>query len=92
MPVQPDPQPISAWPHQANIPTEGMFVTVQIQSDGTTPIEEMDATLQSLIDFLQDWPGKLPNSDVTGSKYDTLLYTITPTNPINPPVQPQPGA
>ena len=89
MPVLPDPQPIEAWPRQVNVSAAGMSIGVQIQSDGsgTATPAELDATLQELIDYLQEWPGKLPGSNVTGSKYDTLLYSVTATNPevIDPP-------
>jgi hypothetical protein len=84
MPVQPNPQPIDAWPRQANIPATGMFVTVQLQNDGSSTAEQMDAALQSVIDHLQSWPGKLTDSDVTGQIYQTLLYGVTPTIPDEP--------
>jgi hypothetical protein len=85
MPIQPDPQSVIAWPHQANVPMQDdahMFVSVQIQSDGQAAPEEMDAVLQSLVDHLQAWPGRRPDGNVTGNKYDTLLYTVTPTDPV----------
>lgn len=89
MPVLPDPQPIEAWPRQVNVSAPGVSISVQIQDDGsgTATTEAKDAMLQELIDYLQEWPGKLPGSNVTGSKYDTLLYSVTATNPevIDPP-------
>ena len=92
MPIEPNPQAVSAWPHQINIPaaTPGLFLSVQIQSDGTATPVVMDDTLQSLIDHLQTWPGRDPNQNVTGSKYDTLLYLVNPTNPIPLPDPPDP--
>jgi hypothetical protein len=83
MPVEPNPQPIEAWPRQVNISAPGVSISVQIQNDGsgTATPEALDAMLQDLIDFLQDWPGKIPGSNVTGSKYDTLLYLVSPTDP-----------
>jgi hypothetical protein len=85
MPVEPNPTPIMAWPHQVNVPVPdgvGMFISVQIQSDGTATPEAMDDTLQDLVDYLQAWSGRRQDSNVTGQKYDSLLYTITPTNPV----------
>ena len=98
MPIEPNPQTVMAWPHQANVPvpvpqgasSAGMFVTVQVQTDGTATVEALDATLQSLIDHLQTWPGRDPQADVMGQKYDTSLYTVTPTDPIDPPDPPDP--
>ena len=92
MPIQPNPQPVSAWPHQVNVPVPGseMFIAIQIQNSGQATAEEMDATLQSLVDHLQEWPGRDPIANVTGNKYDTLLYTVTPTDPIDPPDPPDP--
>jgi hypothetical protein len=90
VPVEPNPQPIDAWPRQVNISAPGMSIGVQIQSDGsgTATAADLDDALQSLIDFLQEWPGKIPGSNVTGSKYDTLLYLVSPTNPEPPPDPP----
>jgi hypothetical protein len=91
VPIQPNPQQIAAWPHQANVPvTSGMFITVQVQGNGQNTVEELDATLQSLIDHLQTWPGRDPNANVTGGKYDTLLYLVSPTDPIDLPDPPDP--
>jgi hypothetical protein len=88
MPTQPNPQPLVMWPHQANVPAEGMSISVQIQSDGTGE-PDLDAVLQDLIDYLQDWPGRHPDANVTGQKYDVLLYAVTPTDPIQV-IQPEP--
>jgi hypothetical protein len=96
MPVEPNPQPIEAWPRQVNVSAPGVSISVQIQNDGsgTATPEALDAMLQELIDYLQDWPGKLPGSNVTGSKYDTLLYVVTPTDPevVDPPEEEPEGA
>lgn len=83
MPLEPNPQPIEAWPRQVNVSATGMSISVQIQSDGsgTATPQVLDATLQELIDYLQDWPGKLVGSNVTGQRYDTLLYAVSPTDP-----------
>jgi hypothetical protein len=92
VPIDPVPQSMAGWPHQVNIPLPdgaGMFVNLSIQSDGTATTEAMDATLQSLVDHLQEWPGRRPDANVTGQKYDTLLYAVTPTNPIPPPPDPE---
>lgn len=92
MPIEPDPQQIMAWPNQVNIPTEDprFFLALQVQTDGTPTEAEADAMLQSLIDHLQDWPGRHPLADVTGSRYQTLLYLVSPTNPIPPQDPPEP--
>lgn len=93
MPVLPNPQPFAAWPHSLNVamPTgSGMSVQVSLQSDGTADPAAMDATLQSLVDYLQAWPGKAPGTDVLGQKYDTLIYTVGPTDPEPPPADPEP--
>ena len=92
MPIEPDPQPIMAWPHQVNIPVPdgvGMFLSLQIQSDGTASQEAMDATLQDLVDYLQEWPGRRPDTNVTGQKYETLLYMVSPTDPVDLPPPPE---
>jgi hypothetical protein len=83
MPLEPNPQPIEAWPRQVNVSAVGMSISVQIQGDGsgTATPQQLDATLQELIDYLQDWPGKLAGSNVTGNRYDTLLYMVSPTDP-----------
>jgi hypothetical protein len=87
MPIQPDPQHVQMLPHQVQIPvTEEthMFLSLQIQNDGQATMEAMDEVLQSLVDHLQTWPGRHPTADVSGQKYDTLLYIATPTDPIVP--------
>lgn len=92
MPVEPNPQPVMIMPHQVSVPMtpeSGAWVSVQIQNNGATP-EAMDAMLQSLIDHLQEWPGKDPNANVTGSKYETLLVSVTPTDPVPVPDPPVP--
>lgn len=91
MPTEPNPQPLSIWPHQIDVPAEGMSIGVQIQSNGGATPEQLDATLQDLIDYLQGWPGRVPVSNVTGSKYGVLLYAVTPTDPVVvAPPEPEP--
>lgn len=91
MPIEPNPQPLAMWPHQADVPVIGMSVTVQIQSTGEATTEDLDDTLQDLIDYLQEWPGRRPDANVTGSKYGVLLYAVTPTDPIEVvPPEPEP--
>lgn len=89
MPVQPDPQAIPGWPNQVNIPSadQRFYLSIQIQTDGTPDQAAQDALLQSLIDHFQEWPGRLQSENVTGSRYQTWLYLVTPTNPI-PPLDP----
>lgn len=81
MPTEPNPTPVTIFPHQANVPAPGMTLTVQIQSDGTDPDADLDGTLQEIVDYLQAWPGRLPGGNATGQKYQSLLYTVTATNP-----------
>lgn len=96
MPIEPNPTPVMAWPNQVNIPPGDarFFLSLQIQTDGTPTEAEADAVLQSLIDHLQEWTGRHPEANVTGSRYQSLLYLVTPTNPIPPPDPPEdpPGA
>jgi hypothetical protein len=93
MPIDPTPELVAMIPHQVNVPLPdgaGMFVAVSIQSDGTADPEVMDATLMGLLDHLQEWPGRRPDADVTGVKYETNMYFARPTNPIPPPAGPEP--
>ncbi len=92
MPVEPNPQPIEAWPRQINVPFPGLSITIQVQGDGSGTVtpQETDEMLQDLIDYLQEWPDKMAGADVTGGRYDTLLYLISPTNPVPPPPPPEP--
>lgn len=93
MPILPDPQAIQGWPNQIIIPLppgSGMYLALQIQLDGTAADEDVEATIQELVDYLQEWTGRDPGQNVTGQKYETWLYTITPTNPIAPPPPPLP--
>lgn len=94
MPIQPNPQPIQGWPNQVIIPVPdgtGLYLALQVQStDGTAEDEDVEAMLQNLVDYLQAWPGRHPGQDVTAQKYETWLYTVTPTNPIPPPPPPLP--
>src|SRR6186713_2775848 len=91
MPIEPNPQSVTAWPNQVNIPcaTPGFFLSIQLQTDGTPTVETQDQLLQELIDYLQEWPGRDPLANVTGQKYDTKLYFVSPTNPIPPPDPPE---
>jgi hypothetical protein len=91
MPIEPNPQPVTAWPNQVNIPPEDprFFLSLQVHTDGTPSEAEADAMLQSLIDHLQEWPGRNPLANVTGSRYQSLLYLVTPTNPIPLPPGPE---
>lgn len=93
MPINPDGQPVPGmWPHQVNVPgPDGLFISVQIQGSSEATPEMLDATMLDLLDYLQEWPGRRPDADVTGQKYDVRLYLATPTNPIplpDPPVDP----
>ena len=90
MPIDGDPQSVNGWPNQVNIPAAapGFFLSIQVQTDGTPDLAAQDALLQDLIDYLQDWPGRDPNLNVTGSRYQTQLWNVLPTNPIPPPPPP----
>lgn len=80
------PQPITIFPAQINVPAEHLFISVQIQSDGTPEGNALLETVpQELIDFLQEWTGRQGN--VTGQIYDTSLVPISPTEPdfVEPP-------
>jgi hypothetical protein len=87
MPIQPDPQVLSVWPHQINVPHPDMFVTVQMQQDPTRDPVDVDALQQDLIDYLQEWPGKLAGADVTGILYNVRLYNVLPTDPEEQPTE-----
>lgn len=96
MPIEPDPFPVVAWPNQVNIPSQDprFYLSLPIQTDGTPSEAESDAMLQSLIDHLQTWPGRLEGANVTGSRYQANLFLVTPTDPVPPPDPPEdpPGA
>ena len=80
------PQPIVIFPAQINVPAGHLFITVQLQSDGTPEGNALlESTPQELIDYLQEWPGR--QGDVTGQVYDPSLVPISPTNPdfVQPP-------
>lgn len=80
------PQPMTIFPAQINVPMDHLFVSVQIQSDGTPEGNgSLEMITQELIDFLQGWSGRI--GDVTGQIYDTSLIPISPTNPdfVEPP-------
>lgn len=84
------PQPIVIFPAQLNVPAENLFISVQIQSDGTPEGNaKLETVPQELIDFLQGWTGRMGN--VTGQVYDTSLVPISPTNPdfVEPPEDPE---
>jgi hypothetical protein len=84
-----DGQPVQVFPAQLSVPTtNGLFISAQVQSDGTATDEVVEGTLQSLIDHLQTWPGRDPGANVTGQVYSVLLFPATPTNPIPPPPPP----
>jgi hypothetical protein len=88
MPIQPNPDTLVMWPHQANISAPGLSISVQLQPDGSGTEVDLDAVLQDMIDYLQAWPGKLAGSNATGQVYDVKLYAVTPTNPEDPPPPP----
>ena len=74
------PQPIVIFPAQVNVPHETLFISIQIQSNGSPEGNAaLETVPQELIDFLQGWPGRL--GDVTGQVYDTSLIPISPTDP-----------
>jgi hypothetical protein len=89
MPRNGDPQQVNVFPAQINIPVDpGLFITVQIQGDGSPEAAaRIEPTQQDLIDYLQDWPGKLDRSDITGSFYECDLFLVNPTHmvPGDPP-------
>lgn len=87
MPILPNPDTLVMWPHQANVPAAGVYIGLQIQADGTDPEVDLNAILQELIDYLQEWPGRTPGANVTGSLYDVKLYAMTATemDPVDPP-------
>jgi hypothetical protein len=89
MPILPDPTPLVMWPHQANVSAPGLSISVSLQPDGSGTEVDLDAVLQSMIDHLQVWPGKLAGSDATGQQYQVLLYLVSPTDPEDPPPPPE---
>lgn len=89
MPTDSNSQIVALMPRQVQIPTDnGMFISLQIQGDGTPTEDALDATLQSLVDFLQEWPGRHPLQDVQGQNYQTRLFFVRPANPIIPVDEP----
>lgn len=92
MPINPVPQHVPAYPYQINIPADddGYFITIQIQGDGTPTTPQLDAMTQNLIDYMQEWPGRDPQANVTGIKYDLQYFDVQPTDPIAPPPPPPP--
>lgn len=91
MPIDQNGTLVPMMPHQVNVPVpdgSGFQISVQIMSDGTPGTEAaMDATLQDLVDYLQAWPGRRPDANVTGQKSEYRVFSATPTNPvvIDPP-------
>lgn len=86
-----DPQPVQLFPAQINVPTaNGLMIGIQVQSDGNASPEVVSAAVLDLIDLLQEWSGKAPNSDVTGQIYEVALVAATPTNPAPLPDPPEP--
>ena len=86
-----DGQAAQMFPAQINVPTaNGLFVSAQVQSDGTAEADAVQVALLSLVDYLQAWPGRHPGADVTGQFYDVTLYPATPTNPVPLPDPPLP--
>lgn len=85
------PQTIAMMPGQITVQAaDGLFVSIQVNTDGTPEaLAALPAAVQSIIDLFQDWPGKWPNSDVTGQLYDVALSNVTPTNPVPIPDPPE---
>lgn len=86
-----DPQPVQLFPAQITVPTaNGLMIGMQVQSDGTASPEVVSASVLDLVDYLQAWPGKHPDADVTGQIYEVALVAATPTNPVPLPDPPDP--
>ncbi len=94
MPIGTDYQAVPMMGNVINVPIvdNKVGVTVQMQKfDGTDA--DMDAILLSLVDLLQGWSYRQADQNVTGQKYVTGYYNVTPTNlaedhslpPENPP-------
>jgi len=84
-------QPVQLFPAQINVPTtNGLFISMSVQSDGTASAETVNAAVLELVDLLQGWPGKHPQGDVTAQIYEVELIPATPTNPVPPPDPPEP--
>lgn len=73
-------EPIYMYPSLINVPTDHLFISVSIQSDGSPEgAAALEPTLQALIDLLQTWEGRI--ADVIGQLYGMTLATVTPTDP-----------
>lgn len=84
-----NPQPVQLFPAQINVPTDnGLFISISVQGDGTQAADAVEVATLSLVDLLQDWPGRHPLADVTAQLYNTEMVPATPTNPIPPPPPP----
>jgi hypothetical protein len=87
------PQVIAMMPGNINVPAaNGLFVTVNVQSDGTPEgLAAIPGAVQEIVDMFQEWSGKFPGTNVTGQVYGTELSAVTPTNPevdtAEPPVE-----
>jgi hypothetical protein len=76
-------------PAQISVPTLHLFIGMSVQSDGSPEGNAaLNTSVQSLIDLLQTWPGRI--ADVTGQLYDTMLSPVTPTDPDPLPPPPEP--
>lgn len=83
------PTSVSMFPAQINVPHLHLYISMNIQSDGTPEGNSaLDTSLQELIDLLQTWPGRV--ADVTGQLYDATLASVTPTDPDPLPDPPEP--
>lgn len=91
MPIDDNPTVIPMLPHQISVPVDNdlVFITVMVQNGGQATMGELDGLLMSLIDYLQEWPGRQPDANVLGQKYVMSLYPASPTNPIPPPPPPE---
>lgn len=85
MPVIGDPQPVQLFPAMINVPTEsGLFVTVQVQSDGSQDATAMiPQVVQELTDLMQSWPGRQQIGNVSAQIYDVELSMVGPTDPVD---------
>lgn len=86
------PQAITVFPASINVPHSHLYISMNIQADGSPEGDAALApSLQELIDLLQTWSGRL--ADVTGQLYGTTLAPVTPTNPdpLPDPPDPEPG-
>lgn len=82
----------AVMPYMINVPVQpgiGYFISVSIQSDGTpmTPaiVEATDEVFQDLMDYLQEWPGRYPGTDVNGQKPRFELFSAYVSNPEDQP-------